>query len=214
MTQQNKQVTRCMFCNSTSYGKGCPYSPHKRHVHITDGHKCIYCGSINVGSGCPYNPFNHIHVKGVEYNMMAKESIHRSVTAGLFLARLIQPIPDMPAFKMGLIDENGCKLKECVSDEEKAALTPTDMYILKIRRLIGEHVIDLFGSSVLLEINSKQQKPTFDANKYQDEVVLTCDINNAVDNLKDIFNESIEKGFSREYIENLIIQSILKHYDH
>lgn len=205
--------SHCMFCNSTSYGFGCAYSPHKRHVHISNGQKCIYCGSVAVGMGCSMNPFSKMHIRGVEYNMMTKESAYQSVMSGLFLTRLTQPITDTPAYKLGLIDESGRKMKECTTDEEKAALTPLDMHIFKIRRLIGEHVVELFKSNVLLEMASIKREEKFDANKYQQEVKMVSTIDHIIDDLKVVFDEGVETGFSRDHIENLVIESILRKYE-
>ena len=210
MNPPNKQQSRCMYCNTTSYGTGCPYSPHKKHVHVVDGQKCIYCGSSSLGTGCPYNPFSKLHIRGAEYNMMRKESIHHSVMTGMFLMRLTESITEMSAYKLGLIDDEGRKIRECVTEEEKASLTPLDMHVLKIRRLMGEHVIDLFKSNALLEMATEQTEEKFDANKYQREVKLISQIDHAVSILDDIFSEATEKGFSKERIENLVIESILK----
>lgn len=210
---QSKPQSRCMFCNSTAYGTGCAYSPHRKHVHITDGNKCIYCGSTSVGMGCPLNPFSKMHVRGVEFNMMSKESIHKSVMTSLFLERLIQPIQEMPAFKLGLIDENGCKIKECESIEEQTALTPLDIHILKIRRLIGEDVLDLFKSNVLLEMVASQKPEKFNAEQYQREVKLSASIAHIIEDLHEVFANGAEQGFSRAHIENIILESILKKYE-
>lgn len=206
-----KRISRCMFCNSTSYGAGCPYSPHKKHVHVSDPHKCIYCGSPQIGAGCPYNPFGNVHIRGVEYNNMTRESVHQSVMMGLFLSRLTQPLQEMPAFKMGLINEKGHRIKDLETDEERAALSPLDMYIIKIRKLVGEHVIELFKSNVLLEMTAKQNK--FDASQYQHEVELSSRIDHIVESLNSIFVDGIESGFSKGHVENLVIESIIKKYN-
>jgi hypothetical protein len=210
---EKKPTTRCMFCNSTAYGYGCAYSPHKRHVHIASGDKCIYCGSSAIGFGCPLNPFSKAHIRGVEYNNMIKESLHESVMTGLFLSRLVQPIKDMPAYKLGLIDETGRRIKEAVTEEEQASYTILDMHILKIRRLIHEDTIDLFKSSVLLEMASKSSPDKFNAEKYRKEVALCGHIDHAIDGLQETITEGMENGFSKNHIENLIIGSILKRYD-
>ena len=68
-------MSKCMFCDSTLYGTGCMYSPHKKHVHLDQPRKCIYCGSSLLGPGCQYNPFSKIHVRGIEYNTIVKESM-------------------------------------------------------------------------------------------------------------------------------------------
>ena len=206
----SKQISRCMFCNSPSYGAGCPYSPHKKHVHIANADRCIYCGSPSLGTGCPYNPFSKLHVRGAEYNMMTKESVHKSMMTGLFLSRLTQPVCEMEAFKLGLIDEEGRKIRECVTEVEQAALTPLDMHILKVRRLIEAPVVNLFKSQVLLEMASNKYNNKFCAEKYQKEISLISKIDHITKDLESIFSEAIENGFSKDHIENLVIQSILK----
>lgn len=214
MREIKKSTSKCMYCGSTSYGAGCPYSPHKKHVHTADSSKCVYCGSVSVGTGCPYNPFSKYHLKGVEYNSMVAESLHKTLMTTLFLSRLTQPVCEMVAYKLGLIDNEGHQIKECITDEEKAALTPLDMHILKIRRLIEAPVIELFKSQILLEISSKSTPKKFDVSKFQQEVKLTSQIDHAINCLSETFTTGIEQGFSKEYIENIIIASILKQHEH
>jgi hypothetical protein len=208
---QSKVKSTCMYCGSTAYGPGCAYSPHKRHVHISNGMNCIYCGSSSIGMGCPYNPFSKIHIRGAEYNNMMKESIYQSVMGALFLDRLTQPIESMEAYKRGLIDNKGRKIKEAVTEEEITSLRPLDQQILKIRRLINEDVIQLFKSNTLLEIASTTE--TFDVEKYKKEVKLNSRIAHVIENLREIFSDGVEQGFSKGYIENLIFESILKRYE-
>ncbi len=54
--------TRCIYCGSTSFGKGCVNSPDKVHKHSTDSSICMYCGMPSYGSGCRYAPKGkHMH---------------------------------------------------------------------------------------------------------------------------------------------------------
>jgi hypothetical protein len=69
----------CIYCNSTSYGRPCLFSPSNTHVHFDDPQKCIYCGSKSIGSGCLFNPFGKIHVRGPEYLLSVKEQCEKSV---------------------------------------------------------------------------------------------------------------------------------------
>jgi DNA invertase Pin-like site-specific DNA recombinase len=43
------------FCGSTSYGRGCSYSPSRTHRHGGGG-RCRWCGSSSMGRGCSYSP--------------------------------------------------------------------------------------------------------------------------------------------------------------
>lgn len=205
--------SKCLYCNSPSYGRGCPYSPHKLHVHIDDPKRCIYCSSQSVGTGCPYNPFSKIHVRGVEFNTMLKENVYNTFTAGLFLTRLTQPINETEAYKLGLISEEGRVIRNPETDSEKSALTSLDKYILKIRRMIGENIIELFKSNVLLELMVEKNPSEFDSVKYQKEIKLQSKVDSLVNDIFDIYSESVHEGFSVNIIEKFILESILKKYD-
>ncbi len=55
MQQTNKptpQRSRCMYCSSPDYGKGCRFGPHGVHFHADNSKKCAFCGSPDYGKGC------------------------------------------------------------------------------------------------------------------------------------------------------------------
>ena len=84
--------THCMYCNSTSYGRPCIYSPTKTHVHMGDSTKCIYCGSKYRGSGCIYNPYNKFHTMGVDYSGQIKEQVSKSVVCSYLLNKMTDDV--------------------------------------------------------------------------------------------------------------------------
>ena len=43
-------MTQCRYCNSSSFGSGCPHSPTKKHEHNGDEKKCEFCNSSSYGS--------------------------------------------------------------------------------------------------------------------------------------------------------------------
>ena len=45
-------MSKCRYCNSSSFGSGCLNSPTKKHEHVGDEKKCEYCNSSSYGSGC------------------------------------------------------------------------------------------------------------------------------------------------------------------
>jgi hypothetical protein len=146
--------------------------------------------------------------------MMTKESVFHSVMAGIFLSRLTEPITEMAAYKLGIIDEDGRKIKEPITESEKAAWTPLDIHIIKIRRLISEDIVDLFKSNVLLEMTTAASKEPFNADKYSAQIKIASDIDLAVSSLKETFNDGVERGFSKSLIENMIIDAIIKDDEH
>ena len=84
--------THCMYCNSSSYGRPCIYSPTKVHVHMGDSTKCIYCGSKYRGSGCIYNPYNKFHTMGVDYSGQIKEQVSKSVVCSYLLNKMTDDV--------------------------------------------------------------------------------------------------------------------------
>jgi|APGre2960657404_1045060.scaffolds.fasta_scaffold15877_1 hypothetical protein len=72
-------MSRCIYCNSTTYGKPCLFSSTSTHVHFDSPEKCIYCGSKYLGGGCLYNPFGKNHIRGPEFLANVKENTEKSV---------------------------------------------------------------------------------------------------------------------------------------
>lgn len=55
--------TKCRYCGSYSYGRGCPYEPYRVHEHVDTEQRCEFCGSYSYGKGCPNSP-SHTHRHG------------------------------------------------------------------------------------------------------------------------------------------------------
>jgi hypothetical protein len=86
----------CIYCNSTTYGRPCIFSPTNTHVHFDDPHKCIYCGSKMLGGGCLFNPFGKNHVRGPEYLANVKEQAEKSAILNYLYENLTQEQLDKP----------------------------------------------------------------------------------------------------------------------
>ena len=61
----NNNMSQCRYCQSQSYGLGCPASPYGKHEHFDDERKCEFCGQTGYGSGCTLSPVKkHKHGSG------------------------------------------------------------------------------------------------------------------------------------------------------
>ena len=60
------------------------------------------------------------------------------------LARLMKEAKDTKAFKLGLIDKKYKILKDPVTDEEKMAMSPLNIFVFKLKRALGTRIISLF----------------------------------------------------------------------
>jgi hypothetical protein len=79
---------------------------------------------------------------------MAIKSKKRDVDAlvtYLFLKKLMTPFFSSDAYKLKLIDNAGRIIKEPVTDAEKSALTLLDKFVLKIKRLLGSRISNLYN---------------------------------------------------------------------
>lgn len=78
---------KCVYCNSSGYGKVCIFSPVKVHVHLDEPNKCIYCGSINSGLGCLHNPYGKMHVKGGPIFATIQENMKKTLILSYILEK-------------------------------------------------------------------------------------------------------------------------------
>lgn len=61
----------------------------------------------------------------------------------LIIKKLISPITQSNAYKLGLINSNGMVVRVPVNDKEKASLTLLDRFCFKLKRLLGTRLVSL-----------------------------------------------------------------------
>jgi hypothetical protein len=198
----------CVYCKSPAYGPGCPFSPSGKHFHVSDPKKCCFCGSVAVGPGCPFNPHTKMHVHGIEFNSMVKETIDKGITLGYLMNTINTPITEMKAYELGIIDRNGKRIRTPETAEELSAYSSTDQYIINIKNSLGKN-LDLIQNSMELKLES-----IIDLSDYQTITESTLNIKQKFENLGKEFNEIVASaynaGLSTPIIEKLIIESILE----
>ncbi len=191
-----QQKSRCLYCNSTSYGKGCKFAPKGVHFHPSDVKKCSYCGSRSYGRGCRLNPFSDIHLHGIDYNKMFNESFKNR----FMLRELNKKFTDFEAYKLGIINENGDRIKEPLTEQEKAAYSPETKTILKIKKYLGSK-LDLINQTAILESASK-----LNYNKDNHKKVLEYEqkINDIFADLHKTTDEALKDGLTLEQVQALL----------
>lgn len=195
--------TKCVFCNSTSYGKNCPWSHFKTkiHLHTGDPSKCSFCGSsVKIGPGCPHSPSGK-HMAGANFfNGMAAESFIQSYLMNTLSEKFI----DSQAFKMGIINENGDIVKKPETLEETMAFTAIDSYLLKLKKLLGNKV-DLLNSEIYLEAAVKTSNVPIEL--YDKEVKFKSDMQMLVNRFFDMVQEAQNNNLPITVIEKIILES-------
>jgi hypothetical protein len=190
------KISRCVFCSSTSYGRGCRYGPKGYHFHPDDPKKCSWCGSSSYGFGCRLNPNGKEHVHGIDYNPMIKENFKNR----FMLRELNKKITDFEAYRLGIINENGDRIKEPLTEQEKAAYSPETKTILKIKKYLGSK-LDLINQTAILENASK-----LDYNKNNHLKVLEYEqkFNDLFAQLHETTDSAMRDGLTLEQVQALL----------
>lgn len=193
-SQQHK--SRCVYCSSVNYGKGCRFGPHGVHFHPDDSTKCSFCGSPDYGKGCRVNPTGNLHIHGGVYNNMYKEAVEGFLSSKILLKHLKQDYKSFLCYKLGIINESGEKIRQPQTAEEHASYDSYTKTIFKLKKYIGSK-IDLLEAHTSLERNLVlQESPT----EYQRILEFQSKIDLIVNELYKTIEEAEEKGISAEKI--------------
>jgi hypothetical protein len=190
-----------MYCSSPDRGKGCRYAPHGVHFHPSDSTKCAYCGSPNYGRGCKLNPTADLHIHGVNYNNMFRESIQSFLDNSVLIRELKKDFNKFSAYKLGIIDDRGNKIKTPVTEQEQMSYTPFVKTIIKLKRYLGSK-IELLEASSLLKQNSTPINESVE--KYKKVLEYQDRIDSVVDELYKTLDEAHQAGLPLEDIKRLI----------
>jgi len=191
-----KPISRCMYCNAASYGKGCKYAPKGVHFHPDDAKKCSYCGSTSYGRGCRLNPFSDIHLHGVDYNKMFNESLNNK----FLLSELNKDYKEFMAYKLGIINANGDKIREPITEQEQQAYSPETKTILKIKKYLGPK-LDLINQTAILE---SQSKLNYNKDNHKKLLEYEQKINNIIAELHETTENALKEGLSIEQVQALL----------
>lgn len=195
-----KRISRCMYCGSTTRGKGCRYAPHGVHFHPDDPKKCAYCASPNYGRGCKVNPTSDIHVHGINYNSMFKEEVESYLDYKVFINELKKPFVEFQAYKLNIIDENGNKIKTPITEEEQQSYNPFIKTVIKLKRYLGSK-LDLIEAEQTL---AKESCVVENAVKYKLMLEYKEKVQSLVNELYKTFDEASSKGLTLNDIKDLI----------
>lgn len=201
-TNQHKNLkSRCVFCNSTDYGKGCRFGPHGTHFHPHDFSKCSYCGSPDFGKGCRLNPSGNLHIHGGVYNNMYKEELQHFLDNSVLLRELKKNYKEFECFKLGIIDESGNKIKQPTTSAEHLSYSPFVRTILRIKKYLGTK-IDLIDSNQIL---SKEIATYSESVEQHKKIIQYKDkIDALINELYKTIEEAEHSGISSDSIKKLI----------
>jgi hypothetical protein len=189
-----------MYCGSTDYGRGCRYGPHGVHLHSDTPGKCVYCGSPNFGRGCKVNPTDEIHIHGINYNTMFRENLQSFLDNEIFLKELKKDFVDFQCYKLGIIDENGNKIKTPITEEQKHSFSPMIKTIIRLKKYLGSK-IELMEIQNLAE---NQVNMKTDLIRYEKLLDYKDRVEDIVNDLYRVLEEAQQDGLKIEEIKKLI----------
>lgn len=195
------QKSRCTFCGSIDHGKGCRFGPHGVHFHPDDSTKCSYCGSPDYGKGCRLNPTSNLHVHGGVYNNMYKESVQSFLDNGILLNELKKPYTEFQCYALEIIDENGNKLKEPITEQEQISYSSFTKTILRLKKYLGSKV-ELMEASNTLERMSIPLNENVE--HYKKVLVYQDKIDNIINELYKTLDEAQQDGLPLEEVKKLV----------
>lgn len=200
LTESSKK-SRCTYCGSPNYGKGCKFGPQGVHLHTDEPTKCSYCASPNYGKGCKLNPFDDLHVRGAIYNNMYKEKVQSFLDNAILLNELKKPYTEFVCYKLGIIDEFGNKLKAPITEEEQLSFTPFVKTIIKLKRYLGCK-LDLINAANDLELSNI--KVNEDVTKYRKMLEYRDKTTNVINDLYKVVDEALQDGLCLEDIKKIL----------
>ena len=134
--------SKCIYCDSTSYGRPCLFSPTNTHVHMSDPGRCMYCGGKYKGHGCVYNPYGKIHVSAPDFLNRSNLKSENAVLLHYFLNKTT-PVEILGEYYTSPLDRFYKRLKNIVHSLslpllESLFLTETRIY----KSLTKQQLID------------------------------------------------------------------------
>jgi hypothetical protein len=131
---------------------------------------------------------------------MFKETLQKSMHKHFLLNELNKKIENFVAYKLGIIDNNGNKIKEPITEEEKAAYSPVTKTILKIKKYLGPK-LDLINQTALLESSNKLN---YNKDNHKQILMYEEKINDIFKLLHEVTDNALRDGLTLEQIETLI----------
>jgi len=116
------------------------------------------------------------------------------------LSALNKQFRDFEAYKLGIINEKGDKIKEPVTEQEQSAYSPETKTVLKIKKYLGSK-LDLINQTAILESASK-----LNYNKDNHKKVLEYEqkINDIFAELHEVTDNALKDGLTLEQVQALL----------
>lgn len=174
--------SHCIYCDSTSYGRPCLFSPTSTHVHMDEPGKCIYCGSPYLGTGCMFNPYGNIHIRGPEF--LSNSAIRTEKAAVL-------------TYVLNMASK--------MLEENERYRSPLDRLYKRVASIISSI------AEPLLEALCLQETPTY-GNLTKQQIIHTVDYKNKFKKQLKEFSKTVQEAsiaLPQEIVEKTLVDAIM-----
>ena len=201
LNKNQKSKSRCLYCNQLSWGKGCRYAPHGVHFHADIPTLCAYCGNPAFGVGCHVNPTGNIHIHGADYNNMFREGLQSYLTNAVLLNELQKPFTSFECYKLGIIDNEGNKIRNPITEQEVRSFCSLTKTVLRLKKYLGPK-LDLIKATNMLQQNSTPLQENLE--EYKKLLEFKEKVQDHVNELYKIIDEACLNGISFEEVQKII----------
>jgi hypothetical protein len=137
---------------------------------------------------------------------MVKDSVDNCIITGYLLKKLNMPITETAAYKMGIINEKGQKIKAPETNEEKMAYMPLDEYVIAIKNALGSK-LDIIDSSIFLQKQNQLQLEDV-IKLYETEIALKLQLKDRIKDFYQTIKEAQKQGLPDIVIEKIILECL------
>lgn len=198
--------TTCIYCSLPLRGKGCAYSPNGVHIHPAKNN-CMYCGHNLKGPGCQYSPTG-IHTPYIQFGAIQAEQLENHLITAYILEKMSAPMTSLPAYQMGIINEQGHKIKDPTTLQEHRSYGVLDRYIIRLKRMIGSKIDSIneqqYIDFIADEIKNKNLiTEDWDEIDYREKVIAKKEITNKLECLLNEYYNILKEGEQRLSINEI-----------
>jgi uncharacterized protein (UPF0335 family) len=131
---------------------------------------------------------------------MFNETIQKALHNQFLLRELNKNFEEFEAFKNSIIDSDGNKIKEPVTEQEKSSYSPIVKTILKVKKYLGSK-LDLINQTAIMESETK-----LNYNKENHLAVLRYEekINDIISQLHEVTSNALSHGLTVEQVEAML----------
>ncbi|NCX56794.1 MAG: hypothetical protein EBW87_06315 [Burkholderiaceae bacterium] len=131
---------------------------------------------------------------------MFKESIQSFLEHKVFVHELKKNFTDFEAYKLEIIDENGNKLREPITEAERVAFSPMVKTIIRLKKFLGPKLNLMEAALIMESVNDEQE----DIERYKKIVDYRERINDVIEEVYELLDEAHADGLQVEDIHRIL----------